>query len=300
MTGRDFAQALQEPRVGQQHAHVADHRLDDDCRDALGRRAEAAFDGAQVIELGDERVLGDRLRDAGTVRHPERRRARSGPHQQRIDVPVIAAGELDDPRPSGSGAGDAQGRHGCLGTRAHQADHVHRRNGGCQPLGHVDLACRRRAETGAITQGILYGSQHLRMRMPEDHRAPRADVVEVAVAVDVPDVAPTCPLDEDGLAANGTPGADGTVDASGDAFHRPGKQLVRQFVRRHAVGQLGKNRTPVGTIRPTDSQGTRRRSAFLRRRPKRAKRPPVVSFSPRIGSMTLAVAPGCTGPIASV
>ena len=50
----------------------------------------------------------------------------------------------------------------------------------------------------------------------EDERAPRADVIEVLIAVDVEEIRPFAAGDEDRLAADGAEGAGRTVDAAGD------------------------------------------------------------------------------------
>ena len=53
-----------------------------------------------------------------------------------------------------------------------------------------------------------------RMRVAEDRRAPRADVVEVAPAVGVPDVRPLAALEDERRATDGPEGPDRAVDAA--------------------------------------------------------------------------------------
>jgi hypothetical protein len=56
----------------------------------------------------------------------------------------------------------------------------------------------------------------LRMGVAEDHRAPGADVVDVAAAVLAPDVGARRLADEHRIAADGAECAHGRVDAAGD------------------------------------------------------------------------------------
>ena len=52
--------------------------------------------------------------------------------------------------------------------------------------------------------------------MAEDQRAPRADVVDVAIAVDVVEIGRFAALEKDRLAADAAERAGRTIDAAGD------------------------------------------------------------------------------------
>jgi hypothetical protein len=56
------------------------------------------------------------------------------------------------------------------------------------------------------------------MRVADDHRAPGADVVDVALAVGVPHIGALGAGDEARRAAHRTEGADGRVDAAGNGL----------------------------------------------------------------------------------
>src|SRR5262249_51372921 len=60
------------------------------------------------------------------------------------------------------------------------------------------------------------GGGDARVTVAEDQGAPGADVVEVAVPVEVDEVGALAAGDEDGLAADAAEGAGGAVDAPGD------------------------------------------------------------------------------------
>ena len=55
-------------------------------------------------------------------------------------------------------------------------------------FGQLDLALGGRAEAEALEHGLLHRLDHRRVAVAQDHRAPGADVVDVALAVGVPEV----------------------------------------------------------------------------------------------------------------
>src|SRR2546430_255173 len=64
------------------------------------------------------------------------------------------------------------------------------------------------------------------MAVAQDQRAPRTDVVEVAVAVDVDQKRTFTPCDKDGLAADGAKCAGRAVHAAGDQAAGPCEGVV--------------------------------------------------------------------------
>ena len=136
-------------------------------------------------------------RHAGAVRHAERQGARPGRDEQRIDVAVVAAGELDDQVAAGEPAGQADRRSSSLRSRS-------RRTGPSRPTAPPRRPARRvrfRARVGAPKLDPSSDRRdrrldHGRVGVAEDHRPPRPDEVEVAVAVDVEEVRPLAAGDE--------------------------------------------------------------------------------------------------------
>ena len=82
-------------------------------------------------------------------------------------------------------------------------------------------AKRGRAEAGAPAQGRLQGRHDGRVTVAEDHRSPGADVVEVAVAVDVEQIGPRGAVEEDRLAADAAERPGGAVHSAGHELPRP-------------------------------------------------------------------------------
>ena len=65
--------------------------------------------------------------------------------------------------------------------------------------------------------------------MAENHRSPGKDVIEVAVAVEIEEIGPFGPIDENRLAADAAKRPGGTVDAAGHEFFRSGEGKTAFF-----------------------------------------------------------------------
>ena len=69
-------------------------------------------------------------------------------------------------------------------------------------LGEVDLAGGRRAEGRPARRRLADRREHRRVGVAVDQRPPRADLVDVAVAVDVEELGALAALDEERVAAD--------------------------------------------------------------------------------------------------
>ena len=72
-----------------------------------------------------------------------------------------------------------------------------------------------RAEARAQSRAVDHGRSNLGMRVAENHRAPRADIIDVCVAIDVVKIRPGSSGDERGFAADGAKGAAGLLTPPG-------------------------------------------------------------------------------------
>ncbi len=102
-----------------------------------------------------------------------------------------------------------------------------------------DLARRGSPVARSPPGGRLDGGDDLRGGVPEDHRPPRADVVDEGVPVHVADGGALRALDEQGGSPDGSERADGGVDAARDHRFRKGEQLARGFRRQAGHGSVG-------------------------------------------------------------
>ena len=211
-------------------AHVAHHRLADHRGDPLAVPPERFGQARRVVVREHERVLRRAGGDAGRVGHGQRRRRTARRHQQAVHVPVVVARELDDHVAAGVSAGEPDRAHRRFGARVDQSDLLDRRHGLDDKLGQFAFGLGRRPEAGAARDRLLQRRDDGRMAMPEDHRPPRADVVEVAIAVDVDQPGPLAALEEDRLAADRPERPRRAVHAAGDQPFRPLECLVTALV----------------------------------------------------------------------
>ena len=110
----------------------------------------------------------------------QRRHAGSGLDQQRIDVAVIAAFELDGQIAAGESARDAQRAHGGFGAGIDQAHHLHRRNDLRRSTPPVRLRCPVGAPklvpiSSALRSASITGCG----TMAQNQRSPGADVIDI-------------------------------------------------------------------------------------------------------------------------
>src|SRR5206468_6706939 len=78
----------------------------------------------------------------------------------------------------------------------------------------------------AAAHGFFHGSQHARVGVTKDQRAPRADVIEVLIAVDVVKIWTLASGDEQRLAAHGAERPRGTIDSARDQPAGPFKRFL--------------------------------------------------------------------------
>ncbi len=181
--------ALEEPGAGSDQAHVRGDGLDGHDGDGLvdlGHDVERGHDG-----VGDRRcrhavASGQALvGDAGTTRG-----------QERIGVTVVAAGELDDRVAPGGAARQSDRRHRRLGTRRSEPEHLQSGDTATELLGEDDLGLGRCAIARSPGRGGGDCGRHCRVGVTEDARPIALHVVDVAIALDVPDIRAFGPLHE--------------------------------------------------------------------------------------------------------
>ena len=219
---------------GPHEIHVAGHRLEDHRGDFRPEAPERVLDLLRVVVVEHERLRGELRGDAGRRGIAERERARARLHQQEVAVAVVAALELHDERPARESPREAQGAHHGLRSRAHEAHLLDRGQAARDEFGHLELELGRRAEGKPPRGRGANVREHFRVRVAEDHRPPRPDVVDVAVAVDVDEPRALALAEEDGRSADGAKGAHRGVHPAGDDALRGLKELLAAFV--HGIG----------------------------------------------------------------
>ena len=180
-------QRLEEAGSRRDDAHVAGDRLDEDRGEPLAVLGHGRRNGVDVVERQHDRVGGDARGDARRRRDPERHQARAAAREQRVDVAVVVARELDQPVAARRRAREPDGAHRRLGARRDEPHHLDRRHRVDDLGGEVDLALGRRAERRAPRERLRDRRQRGRVGVAEEQRPPGEHPVDVLVAVDVLD-----------------------------------------------------------------------------------------------------------------
>ena len=160
---------------------------------------------------------------------------------------VVVPVELDQLAAARVGAGDADGTHRRLGAGVHEAQHLDRRHGARDEFGELQFAFRRGAETGATRRCALDRLDHCGMRVAQHERPPRADEVEVFVAVYVPDASATAAVDEGRGPSDRSERADRAVYTAGDEPASAGEESFRVIEPHQSIAIL--TRRASGSLR---------------------------------------------------
>ena len=181
---------------------------------------------------------------SGARRDARGRKAGAGFRQEAVDVAVVRAGELQHRVAAGRRAGEAHRAHRRLGPRRRHAHHLDRREAIANLGGKVHLALGRRPVRGAALGGARHRVDHIGMRMAQYQRTPRADPVDVAVAIHVDQLEPLASLDEDRMVApDRAHRPHGRIDA---ARHQPGGTRINHLRDEYARS--------VRAVRPSTRQ----------------------------------------------
>ncbi len=122
---------------------------------------------------------------------------------------MITPLKLEQQLPTGRCPREAHRRHGRLGPAVHEAKHLDSRHARPHELAEFHLGLTWGPVGPARQGGALDGLPHGGMRVAEDERPPRSDVVQVTPAVDVGESGPIRAGDEERCAADRTKGPHG-------------------------------------------------------------------------------------------
>ena len=129
---------------------------------------------------------------------------------------MIATLEFDDQVAARGGARQAHGAHGRLGARTDKTHFFARRKSLSDARRKFDFEFGWHAVTRPTARLLGNGLNDFRMRVAQNQRSPRADVIDVFVSVGVPQARTGCAIDDDGLAAHGAKRAHGTVHSANE------------------------------------------------------------------------------------
>src|ERR1700716_3003147 len=120
---------------------------------------------------------------------------------------VVAALKFDKELPIGERACKSNRRHRRFSARTDKAKLFDGREAARHELCQVTFCRRGSAKTCASRRRILNCCDHARFSMSENHRPPGADIIDVAIAIRIPEIRTISPRDKWRLSADSAKGA---------------------------------------------------------------------------------------------
>ncbi len=152
---------------------------------------------------------------------------------------MITADKFQDEVPAGVAACRTDRAHDGLGAAVHQANLLRCGATRLNKFGELRLPFCRRPERETAGTGFLYRLYDLRAGVPQDARAPGADVVNKLIAVHVEDPVAGGMVNEQWCPAHSVEGANRRVHASWHEALGLGKQFFRPLrVQTHACSSF--------------------------------------------------------------
>ena len=162
-------------------------------------------------------MLREVLRYAWGVRETKGQDPTAGFDQKRVRVAVIATGEFHDHIPPCKTSGQSNGRHGGLCAGVDHTHPFHAGDSADDAFSELNFYLSWCAEAQCLLRLFGNGFDGGPEVMAQNHRAPRADVVNVAVAVDIAEISTLGAGKEDRITADAFKGSHRRIDATWDA-----------------------------------------------------------------------------------
>ena len=220
---------MQESRQRQIQAGIRWDWLENDGGDFAGVRCKGGFDRRKIVEGQGDREFRQFLGHACAVRVAVGQRAAASFDQQRIDMAVVTAFELDDFIPTGEAAREADAAHRRLSAAVDHTDFFHRGHHAADRFRHFHLEGIRRAKTQSALGRLAHGFDHWLRCVAEDRRSPGADKIDKLPIFDSGEAASLGRLHKKRFAAHATKSPHGGVHAPGDSFFRCLEKLTGIF-----------------------------------------------------------------------
>ena len=206
-----LAAALHEGHTGPHEVHVSRNWLDHQAGHFRAVQFEGLFELLDVVVLQHQGVRHHLRRHTGAGGVAKSGQARSGLDQQSVGVAVITPFKFDDFAAPGGTARQTYGTHPRLRTAADQAHHVQAGVKLQDGFDQFHLAFGGCPKREPIAGGGGNGLDHGRVPMPQNHRAPGADVIGVLLPVGIPHVGALRTRNKTGRATNGLEGTHGGI-----------------------------------------------------------------------------------------
>ena len=210
------AQRIEELALGRHQVHIAGDGFNDHTRDSRAVALERCFKRPDIVVFEHQRMRRGLVRHAGRTRIAKGQRTGPGFHQQCVSVAMVATFKLDDFRSAGIAAGEPDRAHRRLRARADQSHLLEAGHAPAQHFRELDFGGGRCAEAQSLRRRLLHRLHHGGMRVAENQRAPRANVIDVGGAVGVPHARAAAAREKTRRAADGTKRTHRRIDSAGD------------------------------------------------------------------------------------
>src|SRR6202041_2046866 len=124
-------------------------------------------------------------------------------------------------------AGQAHRAHRGFRSAGNKSNLLDRRNRLCDQRGELNLKLRRRPITRAALRLFRDRLRYRGMRVPQQHRSPRTNIIEQLISVGIVEILPSAPLNDERLAPDGTKRPHRAIHASDEYFFRSLEYLPR-------------------------------------------------------------------------
>ena len=168
----EFAQQGEISLTRQNKPHIARDRLDDHRRNSIALTFHDGVDRVLIVVRHGNRIRCRPLRHAGRTRHTERRHAGTCTDEQTVAMSVVAANELHNLIAPRIAASQTESTHRRLCPRVYHADDLDRRVDRLHKFCKLSLKECRCTVACSVRHSLLQSLDHLRVRMPNNHRSP--------------------------------------------------------------------------------------------------------------------------------
>ena len=142
---------------------------------------------------------------------------------------VVVARKLHDHIAARKAARQPNRAHRGFRARIHEPHFLDARHGLDDQLRQLIFRFRRRTKARATARRFFDRRHDARIRMPQNERPPRADVIDVAIAIDIPQIRSFTALNDNRLSADAAKRPRRAVHPSRHQLPRPFKQRVTSF-----------------------------------------------------------------------
>src|SRR5260221_2157826 len=211
-------QPLQIAGFWQHEPHIANDWFEDHRRNFAGMLRKQQFNRFQIVKRQRECLLRCACWHAGAIRQSKRSNAGASLHQQHVAVTVIMSGKLDDLVASSERPCQSQCAHCGFCAAVDKANHLNRRHQLDDEFSQFSFQPCRSAKTRPASGLLTDRFDNYLWRVAQNQWSPAQHIVDIAVAVHVPNIRSAGMIDEQWIAPYAAKSANGRIYAAGNNF----------------------------------------------------------------------------------